>query len=115
MSMTMPSRTVLITSCSTGIGRDTAQRLSRAGYQVAATARDTGSLTGLQVALKLALDVTDSASVKSAVEETIDRLGRIDVLVNNAGYGVRGAVEEVSDEQFRSMFDVNVLGALRMV
>jgi len=108
-------KTVLITGCSTGIGRDTAQRLSRAGHLVVATARDINSLTGLQATLNLPLDVTDAASIKSAVREAVRQMGRIDVLVNNAGYAVRGAVEEVSDEQLRRMFDVNVFGVVRMV
>jgi NAD(P)-dependent dehydrogenase (short-subunit alcohol dehydrogenase family) len=69
----------------------------------------------LPAALKLPLDVTDSASVAGATAEVIRRFGRIDVLVNNAGYAVRGAVEEVSAEQAHEMFDVNVYGVMRMI
>ncbi len=111
----MVGKVVLITGCSTGIGQDLAQRLTQAGYIVVATARRVETLTDLPAALKLPLDVTDPASVASAVAEVVRQLGRIDVLVNNAGYGVRGAVEEVSDEQVQAMFDVNVFGIMRMV
>lgn len=109
------SEVVLITGCSTGIGRDLAQTLSRAGYTVVATARKPETMQGLDAALKLALDVTSPASIQAAVEQTVQRLGRIDVLVNNAGYAVRGAVEEVPVEQAQQMFDVNVFGVMRMI
>lgn len=106
---------VLITGCSSGIGRDLAQRLSRAGYCVVATARNLESLDGLEVSLKLVLDVTDEDSVSAAVNRTLQQFGKIDVLVNNAGYAVQGALEEVPGEQVRQMFDVNVFGVLRMI
>jgi NAD(P)-dependent dehydrogenase (short-subunit alcohol dehydrogenase family) len=108
----MSSKVVLITGCSTGIGRDLAQRLARAKYTVAATARHPESLSGLPVALQLPLDVTDQVSIESATEEVIKRFGRIDVLVNNAGYAVRGAVEDIPIEQVQQMFDVNVYGVM---
>jgi NAD(P)-dependent dehydrogenase (short-subunit alcohol dehydrogenase family) len=72
------------------------------------------SLDGVAAATKLALDVTDSRSVQAAIAATLQRHGRIDVLVNNAGYAVRGAIEEVPDAAVRAMFDVNVFGVLRM-
>jgi len=109
------SKVILITGCSSGIGHDLARRLAIAGYTVIATARELKTLTDLQVALRLPLDVTDSGSVASAVKEIVRRFGRLDVLVNNAGYAVRGAVEEVSEEQVRDMFDVNVYGVMRMI
>jgi NAD(P)-dependent dehydrogenase (short-subunit alcohol dehydrogenase family) len=111
----MSSKTVLITGCSTGIGHDLARRLTLANYTVIATARHSETLTDLPVALKLPLDVTDSASVASATAEVIRCFGRIDILVNNAGYGLFGAVEEISDEQVQKMFDVNVYGVMRMI
>ncbi len=111
----MSSKIVLITGCSTGIGQDLARRLALAGYAVVATARRPETLDDLPAALKLPLDVTDSASVAGATAEVIGRFGRIDVLVNNAGYAVRGAVEEVPHEQVHEMFDVNVYGVMRMV
>ncbi len=109
------SEVVLITGCSTGIGRDLAQRLAQAGYTVVATARKAESLAGLDVALKLPLDVTQPDSVRQAVDSVLQRFGRIDVLVNNAGYSQCGAIEELSDDQVRQMFDVNVFGVQRMV
>lgn len=108
------SKVVLITGCSTGIGRDLAQRLTRSGHTVVATARSTETLHDLDAALKLPLDVTQSDSVDQVVDRTLDQLGRIDVLVNNAGYAIRGAVEEVQVDQVRQMFDTNLLGMLRM-
>ncbi len=84
----MSSKIVLITGCSTGIGHDLARRLVRANYTVVATARHLERLSDLDVALQLPLDVTDPTSVASATEEVIRRFGRIDVLVNNAGYAV---------------------------
>jgi NAD(P)-dependent dehydrogenase (short-subunit alcohol dehydrogenase family) len=104
------SKVVLITGCSTGIGRDLAQRLTQAGYTVVATARKVESLNDIPSALKLPLDVTQPDSVNKAVARAIEQFGRIDVLVNNAGYALRGAMEEVSDEQVQRMFDVNVFG-----
>ena len=109
------SQVVLITGCSTGIGRDLAGRLAQSGYAVVATARKAETLDAVPAALKLPLDVTKPESVHEAVECTLERFGRIDVLVNNAGYAVRGAVEEVPVEQVQQMFDVNVFGTLRMI
>lgn len=109
------SKVVLITGCSSGIGRDLAERLSQAGYSVAATARNLASLQDLKAGLKLALDVCSAESIQEAVESTIKVFGRIDVLVNNAGYAVRGAVEEVGVEQAQDMFDVNLFGVMRMI
>jgi NADP-dependent 3-hydroxy acid dehydrogenase YdfG len=109
------SQVVLITGCSTGIGRDLAQHLTPAGYTVVATARKVETLDNLQSALKLQLDVTQQDLINNVVSLTLEKFGRIDVLVNNAGYAVRGALEEVPDEQIRQMYDVNVFGALRMI
>jgi NAD(P)-dependent dehydrogenase (short-subunit alcohol dehydrogenase family) len=109
------SKVVLITGCSTGIGRDLTHRLSQAGYQVAATARKAESLADLPAALKVSLDVTREDSIEQAVAQTIARFGQIDVLVNNAGYALRGALEEIPIEEVQQMFDVNVFGVLRMV
>ena len=111
----MSSKIVLITGCSTGIGHDLAQRLARSNYTVVATARHPERLSDLHVALQLPLDVTDPTAVASATEEVVRRFGRIDVLVNNAGYAVRGAVEDIPVEQVQQMFDVNVYGVMRMI
>jgi NAD(P)-dependent dehydrogenase (short-subunit alcohol dehydrogenase family) len=109
------TKTILITGCSTGIGRDLAGQLSAAGFRVAATARQVETLKDLPAELKLPLDVTRQESVDQAVSQTIKQFSRIDVLVNNAGYGIRGVVEEISDEQVKRVYDVNVFGALRMI
>lgn len=109
------SKVVLITGCSTGIGRDLAQRLTQVGYTVVATARKVEALDDISAAMKLPLDVTQPDSVTQAVEQIIQRFGRIDILINNAGYGLRGVVEEISDEQARQVYDVNVFGVIRMV
>lgn len=109
------SEVVLITGCSSGIGRNLAERLAQSGFIVIATARKMETMRDLPAALKLALDVTDPDSIRQAVEEVVKRYGRIDVLVNNAGYAVRGAVEEVPVEQAQQMFDANVFGVMRMV
>ena len=109
------SKVVLITGCSSGIGRDLAQRLAQSGYTGMATARKVALLDDLQAALKLSLDVTQEESIKEAVELTIHRFDRIDVLVNNAGYAERGAVEEVLIEHAKQLFDANVFGVMRMI
>jgi NAD(P)-dependent dehydrogenase (short-subunit alcohol dehydrogenase family) len=105
----------MITGCSTGIGRDLVQRLTQSGYAVVATARKAETLDDVQAVLKLSLDVTQPDSINQAVEHILQRLGRIDVLINNAGYALRGAVEEISDDQVHRMFDVNVYGVMRMI
>ena len=110
----MSSKIVLITGCSTGIGHDLAWRLARANYTVVATARHHETLSDLPVALRLPLDVTEPISIANATREVIRRFGRIDVLVNNAGYAIRGAVEDIAIEQVQQMFDVNVYGVMRM-
>lgn len=109
------SKVVFITGCSTGIGRELACRLGRSGYIVVATARNIKTLGNLPAALTLPLDVTQPDSVRDAVARTLKEFGRIDVLVNNAGYTMQGALEEVSDQQTQQVFDVNVFGALRMM
>ncbi len=109
------SKVVLITGCSTGIGRDLTARLSESGYAVVATARDPETMSSLKASLKLPLDVTQVDSVRSAVECTLRRFGRIDVLVNNAGYAIRGAIEETSERQVQEMLDANVFGVMRLI
>jgi NADP-dependent 3-hydroxy acid dehydrogenase YdfG len=109
------SNVVLITGCSTGIGRDLADQLTKVGYIVVATARKMESLEKIQAALKLPLDVTQPESIKKAIENIIEKYGRIDVLINNAGYAQIGAIEEISDDQVQRMYDVNIFGVMRMI
>lgn len=111
----MEPEVVLVTGCSTGIGRAIATTLTKAGYAVVATARRPETLDGINAAMTLELDVTDQASIEAAVRAILDRFGRIDVLVNNAGYAIRGAVEEVDVAAVTDMFNVNVNGVIRMV
>src|SRR5262245_44833203 len=104
--------TVLITGGSAGIGKMAARLFASRGWNVAATARDPEKLSDLAsptVAL-FRLDVTDEASIAAAVLAALDRFGRIDVLVNNAGYGVFGPLEAISGADLAHEFDVNVLG-----
>lgn len=113
----MPERVWLVTGASRGLGRAFCQAALEAGDRVAATARRTNDLEALVTRYgdrvqPLLLDVTDRAAVFAAVGEVVGRHGRLDVLVNNAGYGLAGAVEEVSETQARHQIDVNVFGAL---
>jgi len=101
----------LITGCSTGIGRATCVELTKRGYEVVATARRPETLDDLDVAARLALDVTDDASIKAAVAAA----GEIDVLVNNAGIGVGGPIERVPLDRAHAMFETNFWGPARMV
>jgi NAD(P)-dependent dehydrogenase (short-subunit alcohol dehydrogenase family) len=101
----------LITGCSTGIGRACAVELTKRGFEVIATARKPASLDDLDVAAKLALDVDSDASVAEAVAAA----GQVDVLVNNAGFGVMGPVESVPLAAVKRMFETNVFGVIRMI
>jgi len=113
----MASKVWFITGTSKGFGRVWAEAALARGDRVAATARDVKTLQPLveqygdQVAA-IALDVTDKAGVAAAVAETISRFGRIDVAVNNAGYGLFGAIEEVSEAEARGQLETNLFGAL---
>jgi len=106
---------VLITGCSSGIGRELCTVLSGKGYEVVATARNTDDLTGVPSSLALQLDVTDRASVERAIWKVLSMYGRIDILINNAGYSVRGALEEISIESLKKMFEVNLFGVVNLI
>src|SRR5438270_12622447 len=110
------TRAVLITGCSTGIGRATAERLAKRGHTVYATARRPESIADLekQGCKTLALDVTDEESMKAAVAAVEQAEGAVGALVNNAGYSQSGAVEDVPMEQVRRQFETNVFGLIRM-
>jgi len=108
------AKIALVTGASSGIGEATAQRLATAGYKVYGTSRR-GAQAGKQSFEMLVLDVTSDESVTAAVGEVIRRDGRIDLLVNNAGFGVApAAAEESSIEQARSIFETNFFGLIRM-
>ncbi|PCC68139.1 NADP-dependent 3-hydroxy acid dehydrogenase YdfG [Nannocystis exedens] len=109
-------RVWFITGASRGIGAEIASAALAAGDEVVATARDprriTERLGSSESLLPVALDVTNEQSVAAAVEAALARFGRIDVLVNNAGYGLIGAVEETSGEDVRRLYETNVFGLL---
>jgi short-subunit dehydrogenase len=108
---------VLITGASSGMGRETAIFLARNGYKVYAGARRLEKMEDLKEdsIRAIALDVTVESSCKEAVEKILLEQGRIDVLINNAGYGVYGAVEDVPLPEAQRQLDVNLFGAARMI
>lgn len=110
------SKAVLITGCSTGIGRTTAERLVANGWKVYATARRLETLPDLaeRGCRVLGLDVCDEASMRAAVDAVERAEGAVGVLINNAGYGQEGALEEVTIEQLRRQFETNVFGLVRL-
>jgi NAD(P)-dependent dehydrogenase (short-subunit alcohol dehydrogenase family) len=114
--MTNAQGTVLITGCSSGIGKATAERLARSGWDVWASARRPEVLGELQAAgcHTVALDVTDETSMHAAVDQVLAGAGRIDALVNNAGYSQSGAIESLDVDDVRRQFETNVFGLLRL-
>ncbi len=114
--MAEPSKAVLITGCSSGIGRASALRLASSGWTVYATARRPESIAELGDAgcRTLALDVTDEDSMRAAVETIEQAEGAIGVLINNAGYSQSGAMETVPMEAMRRQFETNVFGLVRL-
>ncbi len=113
----MSDRIWFITGASRGFGRSFAQAALTAGDRVAATARDTSALDDLvaehgDAVLPVELDVTDHDAAFAAVGKAHEHFGRLDVVVNNAGYGMSGAIEELTEEQARRQIEVNVFGAL---
>jgi NAD(P)-dependent dehydrogenase (short-subunit alcohol dehydrogenase family) len=108
-----------ITGASKGLGLALVQQLLAKGYTVAATSRDKSAL---QIAvgdndnfLPLGVDLNSEASVQKGIDETVNRFGQIDVVVNNAGYGLVGGLEELSDAEARKNFDINVFGTLNVI
>jgi NAD(P)-dependent dehydrogenase (short-subunit alcohol dehydrogenase family) len=111
-----PSQVVLITGCSSGIGRATAERLAGHGWTVYATARRLEAIADLEArgCRVLALDVTDEDSMQAAVGTVVEEHGAVGALVNNAGYSQSGAVEDIPLEEVRRQFETNVFGLVRM-
>ncbi len=108
-----------ITGCSTGFGRELATLALQQGNKVVVTSRNTDDIKDIvdpypENSISVELDVTDKAAIKSSVQQAMKAFGRIDVLVNNAGIGYFGAIEESEDEEVRRMFDINVFGLADM-
>lgn len=112
-------KTVLITGASTGMGEAATFEYAARDWNVVATMRDTTkanpAFTDLGNVLVTRLDVTDIAGIEQAVKEAVDRFGAIDALVNAAGYGQLGAVEEISPDQLRDQFETNVVGLVQVI
>jgi NAD(P)-dependent dehydrogenase (short-subunit alcohol dehydrogenase family) len=112
----MPQQKVfLITGTSTGFGRAFAEAARAAGHRVVATARRVDALASLDADLALPLDVTKPDQIDAAVRAAVAAFGRIDVLINNAGYGIVGAVEETPDAELRAQLETNFFGAIAMI
>src|SRR5262245_188196 len=113
--MLVMAKSILVTGASSGIGAAIVARLARDGHRVAGTSRSVSPETGAGGVRMIALDVTSDESVRSCVKTFLDFAGRIDVLINNAGYLQSGAVEEVTVEQARAEFETNYFGLVRMI
>jgi NAD(P)-dependent dehydrogenase (short-subunit alcohol dehydrogenase family) len=112
--MTTAKPVVLVTGASSGIGKAAALALVEAGFEVIGTSRNTSGVAPLDDVTFVDLDVTSDESVNYAVGHVIERFGRLDVLVNNAGSGAAGAAEESSVAQDQRVFDINFFGLVRM-
>jgi NAD(P)-dependent dehydrogenase (short-subunit alcohol dehydrogenase family) len=115
----MKNKVWFVTGASKGLGLSLVKKLLKEGYQVAATSRNKQELEkviGSSAAfLPLAVDLKNESNVENAIKETVVRFGTVDVVVNNAGYGLSGSLEELSDEEVRQNFDINVFGVLNVI
>lgn len=113
------SKVWLITGCSTGFGRELTKEALEAGNKVVVTARKPNDIKDIvqaypETSVAVQLDVTKPEEIKSCVQQAIEKFGRIDVLVNNAGIGYFGAIEESEEEEVRRMFEINFFGLANM-
>ena len=113
-------KTWLITGCSSGIGKGIAKAVLESGDQAIVTARNKGKVMDIveaypETALAVSLDVCSQDSIKNAVKEAYDKFGTIDVLVNNAGYGYRSAVEEGEIEAVQTLYQTNLFGPIELI
>lgn len=109
-----------VTGASKGLGFELVKKLLSEGFRVAATSRSVDSLISSfgeasENFLPLGMDITDNSDVKSSVTKTVEHFGNLDVIVNNAGYGQLGTLEELTDEEAKANFDVNVFGSLNVI
>lgn len=109
-----------VTGASKGLGFELVKKLLSDGYKVAATSRTVASLTDAfgevsENFLPLSMNITDNNEVQSVLAKTVEHFGNVDVIVNNAGYGQLGTLEELSDAEARANFDVNVFGTLNVI
>ena len=116
----MPQRTWFITGVSSGFGRELTDQLLKRGDRVIGTVRDTGKVTDLierypETFRAEVLDVTDTAAIREVVERSFAQLGRIDVIISNAGYGLFGAAEELTDEQVDHIVATNLVGPIQLI
>lgn len=114
MHITLKNKTTLVTGVSSGIGREIAQLLAERGARVFGTVRDLKSAKPIQGVEMVRMDVTDDASVRAAVQSIEQKAGQVQLLVNNAGYALTGALEETSIEEARHQFETNFFGVLRV-
>jgi NAD(P)-dependent dehydrogenase (short-subunit alcohol dehydrogenase family) len=112
--MNTTSKVALVTGATTGIGAATASALVERGFTVYGTGRDAARVPSAAGVRAVQLDVTDEASMRRATQEVLDQEGRIDVLVNNAGYGLNGFLEDLPMDDIRRQFETNVFGLIRM-
>jgi len=115
----MTNKVWLITGCSTGFGRELAKHVLEQGYRAAVAARKTEDVKDIveaypETAIAIQLDVTKADEIKTSVEQTIAKFGQINVLVNNAGIGYFGAIEESEEDEYRRMFEINFFGLVKM-
>src|SRR5215216_1070880 len=120
MGTSETDRVWFITGASSGLGRELAERALENGERVVATARDLDSVHEVEQrnpdrVLAAKLDVTNAGEARSAVEAALNRFDRLDVVVNNAGFGLFGPLEEIADEDLRREFDTNVFGAVNVL
>jgi NAD(P)-dependent dehydrogenase (short-subunit alcohol dehydrogenase family) len=115
----MTNKVWLITGCSTGFGRELAKHVLASGYKVAVASRNTDDVKDIvtqypETSIAVKLDVTKPDEVKASIQQTLTKFGHIDVLVNNAGIGYFGAVEESEEDEYRRMFEINFFGLVAM-
>ena len=116
----MKNKIWFVTGASKGLGLALVKKLLKEGYRVAATSRNVNELqqavgADREVFLPLAVDLKNESSVEKGIKDTVAHFGAIDVVVNNAGYGLAGSLEELSDEEVRQNFDINVFGVLNVI